>query len=48
MALIGQWASEIQKMAVGLRVIEHHGGSRTKDAKKLMENHIVVGNAFPG
>lgn len=29
-ALVSQWASEIQKMVVGLRVIEHHGPSRTK------------------
>lgn len=29
-ALVGQWASEIQKMAVGLKVVEHHGPSRSK------------------
>lgn len=28
-SLIGQWAKEIEKMAVGLRVLEHHGQTRT-------------------
>lgn len=28
-SLVSQWASEIEKMAVGLRVIQHHGPSRT-------------------
>jgi SNF2 family DNA or RNA helicase len=28
-SLVSQWASEIQKMAVGIRVIEHHGANRT-------------------
>lgn len=28
-SLVSQWASEIQKMTVGLRVIEHHGATRT-------------------
>ncbi|KAF7982840.1 hypothetical protein HWV62_25802 [Athelia sp. TMB] len=41
-ALVSQWASEIQKMAVGLRVIEHHGPSRTTDPVKLMKAHVVV------
>ena len=27
--LISQWAAEIEKMAIGLRVIEHHGALRT-------------------
>ena len=29
-AVVSQWASEIQKMAAGISVIEHHGQSRTK------------------
>ncbi|OAX34772.1 hypothetical protein K503DRAFT_774190 [Rhizopogon vinicolor AM-OR11-026] len=41
-ALVSQWASEIQKMAVGLRVIEHHGQSRTTDPLKLKSAHVVV------
>ncbi|KAG2034468.1 SNF2 family N-terminal domain-containing protein [Suillus americanus] len=41
-ALVSQWASEIAKMAVGLRVIEHHGQSRTTDPLKLKAAHVVV------
>lgn len=42
LALVSQWASEIQKMAVGLRVIEHHGPQRTSDPLKLQQAHVVV------
>jgi hypothetical protein len=28
-SLVSQWASEIEKMCVGLRVVEHHGATRT-------------------
>lgn len=41
-SLVSQWASEIARMAVGLRVIEHHGQSRTKDPLKLQQAHVVV------
>ncbi|KAG1743712.1 SNF2 family N-terminal domain-containing protein [Suillus paluster] len=41
-ALVSQWASEIAKMAVGLRVIEHHGQSRTTDPLRLKAAHVVV------
>ncbi|KAG1726231.1 hypothetical protein EDB19DRAFT_1945222 [Suillus lakei] len=41
-ALVSQWASEIAKMVVVLRVIEHHGQSRTTDPLKLNAAHIVV------
>ncbi|KIM92388.1 hypothetical protein PILCRDRAFT_810445 [Piloderma croceum F 1598] len=41
-ALVSQWASEIQKMCIGLRVIEHHGASRTTDPAKLRQAHVVV------
>ncbi|THH01396.1 hypothetical protein EW145_g6925 [Phellinidium pouzarii] len=51
-ALVSQWASEISKMAVGLRVIEHHGPTRTtkhirlflssKDPETLRRAHIVI------
>lgn len=38
-ALVGQWASEIRKMAVGLQVIEHHGATRTTGAYILYTNN---------
>ncbi|KAF9242263.1 SNF2 family N-terminal domain-containing protein [Melanogaster broomeanus] len=41
-ALVSQWAAEISHMAVGLRVIEHHGQSRTTDPLKLKQAHVVV------
>ncbi|KAF8452372.1 SNF2 family N-terminal domain-containing protein [Boletus edulis BED1] len=41
-SLVSQWASEISRMAVGLRVIEHHGQSRTTDPLKLQQAHVVV------
>ncbi|KAH7910542.1 SNF2 family N-terminal domain-containing protein [Hygrophoropsis aurantiaca] len=41
-SLVSQWASEIQKMAVGIRVLEHHGPSRTNDPSKLTQAHVVV------
>ncbi|KAF9224688.1 hypothetical protein BS17DRAFT_778808 [Gyrodon lividus] len=41
-ALVSQWAAEISRMAVGLRVIEHHGQSRTTDPLKLKQAHVVV------
>ncbi|TFY74691.1 hypothetical protein EWM64_g9322 [Hericium alpestre] len=40
--LVGQWASEIAKMAVGLRVVQHHGPSRTTDPSVLERAHVVV------
>lgn len=41
-SLVSQWASEISRMAIGLRVIEHHGQSRTTDPSKLKQAHVVV------
>ena len=41
-SLVSQWASEIQKMVVGLKVIEHHGPSRAADPAKLKMAHVVV------
>ncbi|KIJ59865.1 hypothetical protein HYDPIDRAFT_117943 [Hydnomerulius pinastri MD-312] len=41
-SLVSQWAAEISRMAVGLRVIEHHGQSRTTDPLKLKQAHVVV------
>ncbi|KAF9224682.1 hypothetical protein BS17DRAFT_766085 [Gyrodon lividus] len=41
-ALVSQWVAEISRTAVGLRVIEHHGQSRTTDPLKLKQAHVVV------
>lgn len=41
-SLVSQWAAEISRMAVGLRVIEHHGQSRTTDPSVLKQAHVVV------
>ncbi|KAJ7256478.1 SNF2 family N-terminal domain-containing protein [Mycena haematopus] len=42
LALVGQWADEIEKMAVGLTVIKHQGTTRTKSALALKKAHVVV------
>ncbi|KAH8101775.1 SNF2 family N-terminal domain-containing protein [Cristinia sonorae] len=41
-AVVGQWVAEIKKMTVGLRVVEHHGASRTTDPTVLGNAHVVV------
>ncbi|KAH7929303.1 hypothetical protein BV22DRAFT_1110033 [Leucogyrophana mollusca] len=41
-SLVSQWASEIQKMATNVRVVEHHGPGRTTDPTQLMRAHVVV------
>ncbi|EJD52040.1 hypothetical protein AURDEDRAFT_98801 [Auricularia subglabra TFB-10046 SS5] len=41
-SLIGQWASEIKKMAVGLHVLEHTGASRARDPAKLRTYDVVI------
>ncbi|KAG9313720.1 hypothetical protein JVU11DRAFT_6070 [Chiua virens] len=41
-SLVSQWAAEISRMTVGLRVIEHHGPSRTADPQELQRAHVVV------
>ena len=41
-SLVSQWASEISRIAVGLRVVEHHGQSRTTDPSVLKQAHVVV------
>ena len=41
-SLISQWASEISRTAVGLRVIQYHGQSRTRDPSVLEQAHVVV------
>ncbi|KAJ6455500.1 SNF2 family N-terminal domain-containing protein [Mycena vitilis] len=42
LALIGQWSTEIEKMADGVVVIKHHGTSRTKSVTLLRGAHIVI------
>ncbi|KAH7882890.1 SNF2 family N-terminal domain-containing protein [Phlebopus sp. FC_14] len=41
-SLVSQWAAEISRIAVGLRVIEHHGQSRTTEPLKLKQAHVVI------
>ncbi|KAF9045436.1 SNF2 family N-terminal domain-containing protein [Panaeolus papilionaceus] len=41
LALVGQWADEIQKMTK-LKVIKHQGPSRTKDPRVWSNYHVVV------
>ncbi|KAG6336400.1 hypothetical protein ID866_2694 [Astraeus odoratus] len=41
-SLVSQWASEISRMTVGLRVIEHHGQNRTTDPYTLQNAHVVI------
>lgn len=42
LALLGQWASEIKKMCIGLTVVEHHGSTRTNDPLALSRAHVVL------
>ncbi|KAJ7766803.1 SNF2 family DNA-dependent ATPase [Mycena metata] len=42
LALVGQWADEIKKMAVGLTVVKHQGTSRTKSSAILRRAHVVI------
>ncbi|KDQ12526.1 hypothetical protein BOTBODRAFT_112769 [Botryobasidium botryosum FD-172 SS1] len=40
--LIAQWASEVEKMCTGLKVIQHHGPTRTTDPQVLAKADIIV------
>ncbi|KAJ7311499.1 SNF2 family DNA-dependent ATPase [Mycena albidolilacea] len=42
LALVGQWAEEIKKMAVGLTVVKHQGTSRAKVPATLKRAHVVI------
>ncbi|KAF5384216.1 hypothetical protein D9615_003378 [Tricholomella constricta] len=42
LALVGQWADEIAKMAVDVTVHKHHGPSRTSDPLALRKFRVVV------
>ncbi|KAJ6502104.1 SNF2 family DNA-dependent ATPase [Mycena sanguinolenta] len=42
LALVGQWAEEVEKMAVGLTVVKHQGPGRTKSSSGLKKAHVVI------
>ncbi|KAJ8092278.1 hypothetical protein PM082_023881 [Marasmius tenuissimus] len=42
LALIGQWAEEIEKITKGLVVVKHHGGSRTANPNDLQKADVVI------
>ncbi|KAG6890238.1 hypothetical protein C0992_002766 [Termitomyces sp. T32_za158] len=42
LALVGQWADEISKMAKDVTVLKHHGPSRTSDPVALRKFRVVV------
>ncbi|KAG6811355.1 hypothetical protein H0H92_007820 [Tricholoma furcatifolium] len=42
LALVGQWADEITKMAKDVSVHKHHGTSRTSDPMVLRRSRVVV------
>ncbi|KAG6815677.1 hypothetical protein H0H87_012343 [Tephrocybe sp. NHM501043] len=42
LALVGQWADEIEKMAEDVSVHKHHGPSRTSDPMALRKYRVVV------
>ncbi|KIL66062.1 hypothetical protein M378DRAFT_75691 [Amanita muscaria Koide BX008] len=41
LALVGQWADEIQKMAPGFSVLKHHGNHRTTDPSDF-KHHVII------
>ncbi|KAK1216281.1 hypothetical protein PQX77_021090 [Marasmius sp. AFHP31] len=42
LALIGQWAEEIEQVTKGLVVVKHHGGSRTTNPGDLQKADVVI------
>ncbi|THV01686.1 hypothetical protein K435DRAFT_817999 [Dendrothele bispora CBS 962.96] len=42
LSLVGQWASEIERVAPGLAVLKHQGPSRTQDLKSFLRVHVVI------
>ncbi|KAE9389305.1 hypothetical protein BT96DRAFT_946980 [Gymnopus androsaceus JB14] len=42
LALVGQWADEIERMTEGLKVVKHQGTARTSDPKVLRRAHVVI------
>ncbi|KAJ6608214.1 SNF2 family N-terminal domain-containing protein [Mycena sp. CBHHK59/15] len=42
LALIEQWDAEIKKMTAGLKVIQYHGPTRSKEAKHFSSADIVI------
>ena len=43
-SLVGQWASEVGKMAVGLGVVQHHGTNRTTSTSTRVNIARYVSN----
>ncbi|KAG8961732.1 hypothetical protein FRC00_011446 [Tulasnella sp. 408] len=41
-SVVTQWEAEIKKMAPGLRVLAHHGASRSKDGARLAQFDVVM------
>lgn len=41
-SVVTQWEAEIKKMAPGLRVLAHHGSSRSKDGARLAQFDVVM------
>ncbi|KAL6306911.1 SNF2 family N-terminal domain-containing protein [Sparassis latifolia] len=41
-AVVSQWAQEVEKFAIGLKVIEHHGPNRTQNPADLERAHVVI------
>ncbi|KAI6041942.1 SNF2 family N-terminal domain-containing protein [Pisolithus marmoratus] len=41
-SLIGQWENEVEKFAIGLNVVKHHGPLRSNDPLALQDVHVVI------
>ncbi|KAG9000040.1 hypothetical protein FRB90_011885, partial [Tulasnella sp. 427] len=41
-SVVTQWQAEIKKMAPTLRVLAHHGASRSKDGTRLAQHDVVI------
>ncbi|KAI6008661.1 hypothetical protein EDC04DRAFT_2610817 [Pisolithus marmoratus] len=41
-SLIGQWENEVEKFAIGLNVVKHHGPSHSNDPLALQDVHVVI------
>ncbi|PPQ99319.1 hypothetical protein CVT24_009187 [Panaeolus cyanescens] len=42
LALVGQWADEVERMTTKLKVLKHQGPSRTTDPQVFAKYHVVV------
>ncbi|KAI5981607.1 SNF2 family N-terminal domain-containing protein [Pisolithus albus] len=41
-SLIGQWENEVEKFAIELNVVKHHGPSRSNNPLTLQDIHVVI------